>query len=58
MCIDNLQLTYDRTVSEFFLKLLFEQLRLIETISSDGRKLEASVVTENCHFILVIDCET
>jgi hypothetical protein len=56
ICIDNLQLTM-RTVFEFFFKLLFEQRRLIKIISSNDSKLESSVVTENCHLILIIESE-
>lgn len=57
ICIDNLQLTYDRAFSEFSFKLLFEQRRFIEITSSDDSKLESSVVTEICHLILIIESE-
>jgi hypothetical protein len=37
-----------------FLNCYLGNLRLMEIISSDDSKLESSVVTENCHFILII----
>jgi hypothetical protein len=50
--------TLDSIVSEFFLKMLLEQLRFTEILNSDDNKWKPFDVTEIFLSILIIDEDT